>query len=65
MFVQSEKFIIDARKLGTMIDRVHRELTDDDLRKIADTYHAWRGDRPVRKRRPAIRENLKGLGYGL
>lgn len=35
---------IDARKMGTMIDRVHRELTDDDIRKIADTYHAWRGD---------------------
>jgi type I restriction enzyme M protein len=27
-----------------MIDRVHRELTDADIRKIADTYHAWRGD---------------------
>jgi len=31
--------------MGTMIDRVHRELTDDDIRKIADTYHAWRGDK--------------------
>ena len=28
-----------------MIDRVHRELTDDDIRKIAGTYHAWRGDK--------------------
>lgn len=36
---------IDARKLGTMVDRVHRELTDDDIRKIAGTYHAWRGDK--------------------
>ncbi|HUT53074.1 MAG TPA: class I SAM-dependent DNA methyltransferase [bacterium] len=35
---------IDARKLGTLIDRVHRELTDDDIKNIADTYHAWRGD---------------------
>ena len=25
-----------------MIDRVHRELTHDDIRRIADTYHAWR-----------------------
>lgn len=32
---------IDARKMGTLIDRVHRELTDDDITKIADTYHAW------------------------
>ncbi len=36
---------IDARKLGAMIDRVHRELTEEDIRKIADTYHAWRGDK--------------------
>jgi len=28
-----------------MIDRVHRELTNEDIKKIADTYHAWRGDR--------------------
>jgi len=27
-----------------MIDRVHRELTDEDIAKIADTYHVWRGD---------------------
>ena len=36
---------IDARKLGTMIDRVHRELTDEDIQKIAGTYHAWRAKR--------------------
>ncbi|HWO56407.1 MAG TPA: class I SAM-dependent DNA methyltransferase [bacterium] len=35
---------IDARKMGTLIDRVHRELTDADIAKIAGTYHAWRGD---------------------
>jgi type I restriction-modification system DNA methylase subunit len=33
---------IDARKLGTMVDRVHRELTDQDIAKIAGAYHAWR-----------------------
>jgi type I restriction enzyme M protein len=37
---------IDARKLGTMIDRVQRELTDDDIQNVARTYHAWRGDNP-------------------
>ncbi len=36
---------IDARKMGTLIDRVHRELTDADLDNITSTYHAWRGDR--------------------
>ncbi len=39
-----ETLFIDARKLGTMIDRVHRELTDGDIAKISDTYHRWRGD---------------------
>ena len=34
---------IDARKLGRMADRTHRELTDDDVAHIANTYHAWRG----------------------
>ena len=37
---------VDARKLGTLVDRVHRELTDADLDKIVSTYHAWRGDLP-------------------
>jgi len=36
---------IDAHKLGSMVDRVHRELTDADVAKIAGTYHAWRGDK--------------------
>ena len=42
---RGETLFIDARKLGTLIDRVHRELTDEDIARIADTYHAWRGDR--------------------
>ena len=41
---RGETLFIDARKLGTLTDRVHRELTDDDIAKIARTYHAWRGD---------------------
>ncbi|MDA8118283.1 MAG: N-6 DNA methylase, partial [Actinomycetota bacterium] len=35
---------IDARKLGSMVDRTHREMTDADIAKVAGTYHAWRGD---------------------
>jgi type I restriction enzyme M protein len=37
-----ETLFIDARNMGTMIDRRHRELTDEDIAKIAETYHAWR-----------------------
>ena len=32
---------IDARKLGRMVNRTHRELTDEDIARIADTYHDW------------------------
>ncbi|MBK6911292.1 MAG: SAM-dependent DNA methyltransferase [bacterium] len=41
---------IDARKLGTMMDRVHRELTVDDIKLIAGTYHAWRGDKETKQK---------------
>ena len=40
----SEILFIDARKLGVMVDQTHRELTDEDIKGIAQTYHAWRGD---------------------
>jgi len=36
---------IDARKLGRMVDRTHRELADEDVARIANTYHAWRGEK--------------------
>lgn len=39
---RGEILFIDARKLGHMVDRTRREFSDDDIAKIADTYHAWR-----------------------
>lgn len=33
---------IDARELGNMVSRRQRELTDEDINKIAGTYHNWR-----------------------
>jgi type I restriction enzyme M protein len=42
---RGEVLFIDARKLGTMIDRTQRELSDTDIDRIAGTYHAWRGDK--------------------
>lgn len=41
---RGQTLFIDARKLGSLVDRVHRELSDNDIKQIADTYHAWRGD---------------------
>ena len=34
---------LDARALGTMVDRAERVLSDDDIARIANTFHAWRG----------------------
>jgi type I restriction enzyme M protein len=39
---RGETLFIDARQLGFMADRTHREFSDEDIAKIADTYHAWR-----------------------
>jgi type I restriction enzyme M protein len=44
---RGETLFIDAREMGTMTDRAHRELSDEDIVKIAGTYHSWRGDKGV------------------
>jgi type I restriction enzyme M protein len=38
----NEILFIDARKLGTMINRRNKELTEEDIKKITGTYHNWR-----------------------
>lgn len=35
---------IDARKMGTMVTRKHRELSDEEIKEIYDTYHNWQKD---------------------
>lgn len=37
-----EILFIDGRNLGTMVDRRHRELSVEDVKKISETYHNWR-----------------------
>jgi len=41
---RGEILFVDARKLGHMVDRTRRELSDTDIDKIARAYHAWRGE---------------------
>ena len=36
---------IDARKLGALSDRVHRDFSSEDIAQIADRYHAWKGEK--------------------
>ncbi|MGB9937404.1 MAG: type I restriction-modification system subunit M [Methanobacterium sp.] len=63
-----EVLFIDARKMGVMVDRTHRELTDEDIAKISDIYHAWRGEggeyEDVRGFcKAASKEEIKKQGY--
>ena len=39
---RDETLFIDARKLGHMIDRTRRDLSPEDIARVANTYHAWR-----------------------
>ena len=48
-----EVLFIDASEMGYMKDRVHRDLTDHDVDKIAETYHHWRANEHY--------ENIKGF----
>ncbi len=41
---RGETLFIDGRRLGSLVDRTHRELSDEEIAGIAGTYHAWRGD---------------------
>jgi type I restriction enzyme M protein len=41
---KSDLLFIDARKFGHLVDRRHRELSDEEIARISGTYHAWRGE---------------------
>ncbi|CPU06336.1 N-6 DNA methylase [Mycobacteroides abscessus] len=45
---------IDARELGYMVDRAERALSDEEIVRIGDTYHAWRGSKSA---------SVKGITY--
>ncbi|MDP2653107.1 MAG: class I SAM-dependent DNA methyltransferase [Candidatus Omnitrophota bacterium] len=46
---RGKTLFIDARNMGEMVDRRHRELTKEEIQKIAKTYHAWRGEKDAGK----------------
>ncbi len=69
---QRETLFIDARKMGRLVDRTHRELTDDEIARIARTYHAWRGEKDAGKYedvagfcKSATTEQIAAHGYVL
>lgn len=56
----NEILFIDARKLGVMVSRRNKEFTDEDIRRIADTYHNWRSPSPLGRACP----DESGVGEG-
>jgi type I restriction enzyme M protein len=58
--------------MGALIDRVHRDLSDEEIDKIASTYHAWRGEKEAGEYedvpgfcRSATTDEIKKHGYVL
>jgi type I restriction enzyme M protein len=63
---------IDVRKLGTMTDRTHSELTEETIARIGRTYHAWRGEADAGKHedvagycKSASLDEIRGHGFVL
>ncbi|MDD3472790.1 MAG: N-6 DNA methylase, partial [Syntrophaceae bacterium] len=44
-----QTLFIDARKMGSLIDRIHKDLSGEEIEKIAGTYHAWKGEKDTRE----------------
>ena len=57
---EGETLFIDARNMGSMISRIHKELTADDIAEIANTYHAWRRAGAQVSCSPGMGENDRG-----
>ena len=69
---RGETLFIDARKFGALVDRTHRELSGDEVARIAKTYHAWRGEKDAGKYadiagfcKSASREEIESHGHVL
>jgi type I restriction enzyme M protein len=68
---KGEILFIDARKMGVLVDRTHRELTDEEVTRISDTYHKWRSEAWTEEDnvpgfcKTASLEEVQGHGYVL
>jgi type I restriction enzyme M protein len=46
---RGQTLFIDTRKMGYLVDRTHRELSEEEIDRIAQSYHAWRGEKDAGK----------------
>ena len=61
---RGETLFIDARKMGHLIDRTHREFSDEEITRIVHTYHAWRTSSPMGEDTSKPPSPLAGEGRG-
>ncbi|MEE2035782.1 class I SAM-dependent DNA methyltransferase [Nocardiopsis sp. CT-R113] len=59
---RGEVLFIDAREMGEMVNRTERVFSADDVAKVADTFHAWRGTESARKKKLTY-EDVTGFAY--
>jgi type I restriction enzyme M protein len=59
---RGEVLFVDAREMGEMVNRTERVFSAEDLEKIADTFHAWRGTPSARKKKLTY-EDVPGFAY--
>jgi type I restriction enzyme M protein len=69
---QRQALFIDARKMGYLVDRTHREFSDEDIARIGRTYHGWRREKDAGKYedapgfcKSATTDEIAGHGYVL
>ncbi len=65
-----QTLFIDARKMGHLVDRTHRELSEEEIARLGRTYHAWRGEKEAGKYedlpgfcKSTTREEIAAHGY--
>lgn len=59
---RGEVLFIDAREMGEMVNRTERVLSPEDLAKVSDTFHAWRGTKSARDKGLTY-EDVPGFAY--
>jgi len=57
----NEILFIDASKMGTMVSRKLRVFTDEEVSKIADTYHLWRTAIASGAKQSAVYDDIDGF----
>ncbi|HHJ13152.1 MAG TPA: hypothetical protein ENJ79_02070 [Gammaproteobacteria bacterium] len=62
---EEEILFIDARNLGEMVTRRNRVFSDDDIARIADTYHAWRSKEGVGRVSDSVTRQANAADVGL